>query len=97
MPAQLPMVPESKAFRHCVFGWAAGSLVIMTRRVLVAYTSRMSSTKEIIEAIGAELSASDLDVDVLTCSSDPQPDGYDAVIIGSASASDDGTSLQCRV
>jgi menaquinone-dependent protoporphyrinogen oxidase len=56
----------------------------MTRRVLVAYASRMGSTKEIAEAIGAELSTSDFDVDVLPCSSDPKPDGYDAVIIGSA-------------
>ena len=34
--------------------------------------------------IGAELSASDLEVDVLPCFADPKPDGYDAVIVGSA-------------
>jgi menaquinone-dependent protoporphyrinogen oxidase len=56
----------------------------MDKRVLVAYASRMGSTKEIAEAIGEELRARDLDVDVLPCSSDPKPDGYDAVIIGSA-------------
>jgi menaquinone-dependent protoporphyrinogen oxidase len=56
----------------------------MTRRVLVAYASRMGSTKEIAERVGAELMARGLDVDVLPCSSDPKPDSYDAVIIGSA-------------
>ena len=52
--------------------------------MLVAYASRMDSTKEIAEEVGAQLRAHGLYVDVLPCSSDPQPDGYDAVIIGSA-------------
>jgi menaquinone-dependent protoporphyrinogen oxidase len=56
----------------------------MQRRVLVAYASRMGSTKEIAEAIGAELVARDLEVDVLPCTSDPKPDDYDAVVLGSA-------------
>jgi menaquinone-dependent protoporphyrinogen oxidase len=56
----------------------------MQRRVLVAYASRMGSTKEIAEAIGAELLARDLEVDVLPCTSDPQPGDYDAVVLGSA-------------
>jgi menaquinone-dependent protoporphyrinogen oxidase len=56
----------------------------MEKRVLVAYASRMGSTKEIAEAIGEELRARHLAVDVLPCSSDPKPDGYDAVIIGAA-------------
>ena len=56
----------------------------MSSRVLVAYASRMGSTKEIAEKVGAELSARGLGVDVLPCSSDPKPDDYDAVIIGSA-------------
>jgi menaquinone-dependent protoporphyrinogen oxidase len=53
-------------------------------RVLVAYASRMGSTKEIAEEVGAELRSRGLDVDVLPCSSGPGPDSYDAVIIGSA-------------
>ena len=56
----------------------------MQRRVLVAYASRMGSTKEIAEAIGAELTARDLEVDVLPCTADPKPDDYDAVVLGSA-------------
>ena len=56
----------------------------MSKRVLVAHASRMGSTKEIAEAIGEELRARGLDVDVVPCVSDPKPDGYDAVIIGSA-------------
>ena len=56
----------------------------MEKRVLVTYASRMGSTKEIAEEIGAELRTRGLDVDVLSCSSDPKPDRYDAVIIGSA-------------
>ena len=56
----------------------------MEKRVLVAYASRMGSTKEIAEEIGAELRRRGLDADVLPCSSDPKPEGYDAIIIGSA-------------
>jgi menaquinone-dependent protoporphyrinogen oxidase len=44
----------------------------------------MGSTREIAEAIGTELRSRGLEVDVLPCTSDPNPDGYDAVIIGSA-------------
>ena len=56
----------------------------MERRVLVAYASRMGSTKEIADEIGAELVARGLEVDVVPCSSDPKPDDYGAVIVGSA-------------
>ena len=56
----------------------------MKRRVLVAYASRMGSTKEIADEIGAELVARGLEVDVVPCSSDPKPDDYGAVIVGSA-------------
>lgn len=44
----------------------------------------MGSTEEIAKEIGAELRRRGCDVEVLPCSSDPRPDSYDAVIIGSA-------------
>ena len=56
----------------------------MGKRVLVAYASRMGWTKEIAEEVGAELRSRGVEVDVLPCSADPKPDGYDAVVIGSA-------------
>ena len=57
---------------------------VVNDRVLVVYASRMGSTKEIAEEVGAELAARGLVVDVLPCSSDPDPAGYGAVVIGSA-------------
>ena len=47
--------------------------VAVEKRVLVAYASRMGSTKEIAEEVGAELRTRGLEVDVLPCSSDPKP------------------------
>jgi len=55
-----------------------------TRRVLVAYASRMGSTQEIATVIGEELGRAGLLVDVLPCADDPDPTAYDAVVIGSA-------------
>jgi menaquinone-dependent protoporphyrinogen oxidase len=53
-------------------------------RVLVAYASKMGSTKEIAEVIGQELEASGLQVVVATCADNPSPADFDGVIIGSA-------------
>lgn len=54
------------------------------QRVLVAHAGRMGSTREIAEAIGAELSAVGLDVTVSACSDATRADDYDAVVLGSA-------------
>ena len=59
-------------------------MAVVGKRVLVAYASRMGSTKEIAEEVGTELRTRGLEVDVLPCSTDPKPESYDAVIIGSA-------------
>jgi menaquinone-dependent protoporphyrinogen oxidase len=53
-------------------------------RVLVAYASKMGSTKEIAEVIGQELEAFGLHVVVATCADNPDPADFDGVIIGSA-------------
>ena len=53
-------------------------------RVLVAYASKMGSTKEIAEVIGQGLEAAGLQVTVATCAANPSPEGFDGVIIGSA-------------
>ena len=54
------------------------------RRVLVAYASRMGSTAEIAEAIADQLRTHGLDVVTAACSAAPDPDGFDAVLVGSA-------------
>ena len=53
-------------------------------RVLVAYASKMGSTKEIAEVIGEELEAAGLQATVVSCAEDPGVDDFDGVIIGSA-------------
>jgi menaquinone-dependent protoporphyrinogen oxidase len=53
-------------------------------RVLVAYASKMGSTKEIAEVIGQELEAAGLHATVVSCAEDPSPNDFDGVIIGSA-------------
>jgi menaquinone-dependent protoporphyrinogen oxidase len=53
-------------------------------RVLVAYATKMGSTKEIAEVIGQELEAAGLQATVVSCAEDPGLDDFDGVIIGSA-------------
>ena len=52
--------------------------------VLVAYASRMGSTAEIAEAVGATLREAGLTVTVCRCDEVGTLDGYDAVLLGSA-------------
>ena len=52
--------------------------------VLVVYGSKMGSTKEIAEVIGAELARAGLDVHVRDACDVTTVHGYDAVIVGSA-------------
>ena len=53
-------------------------------RVLVAYATKMNGTKGIAEAIGAELTARGLTVEVRNVREADSPDYYDAVVLGSA-------------
>jgi menaquinone-dependent protoporphyrinogen oxidase len=53
-------------------------------RVLVTYASRMGSTAEIGEAIAERLRAAGLDVTVVPVGQAPEPEGFDAVVCGSA-------------
>ena len=52
--------------------------------ILVVYASRMGATREIAEAIADELAQTDHAVTVRSCTDAPDPDGFDAVVIGSA-------------
>jgi menaquinone-dependent protoporphyrinogen oxidase len=52
--------------------------------VLVAYASKMGSTKEIAEVIGVELARVGLDVQVRDACDVTTVHGYDAVVVGSA-------------
>ena len=52
--------------------------------MLVAYASRMGSTREIAEAVADRLRSSGLSVDVRACVDDPDPTGYAGVVVGSA-------------
>lgn len=56
----------------------------MTCTTLVAYATRFGSTKGVAESIADSLRASGWDVDVEPVQTAPAPDGYDAVVIGSA-------------
>lgn len=56
----------------------------MSRKVLVAYASKMGATAEIAEAIGAELRAHGHQVDVSDVTSVGSIEPYDAVVLGSA-------------
>ena len=56
----------------------------MSRKVLVAYASKMGATASIAEAIGTELRAHGHEVDVLEVGKVPTLDAYDAVVLGSA-------------
>ena len=53
-------------------------------KVLVAYATRMGSTREIASAIGEVLTDAGCDVDVQPCERARHAGAYDAVIIGSA-------------
>lgn len=53
-------------------------------RILVAYATKLGSTGEIGEFIGAELRAAGHDVDVMSVNDVESVEGYDAVVLGSA-------------
>lgn len=53
-------------------------------RVLVAFASKMGSTKEIAEAIGARLTERGCQTEVRSAETVDSVDGYDAVVLGSA-------------
>jgi len=53
-------------------------------RVLVTYASALGSTAQVAAAIGETLAAGGLCADVRPILENPQPDGYRAVLIGSA-------------
>ena len=57
----------------------------MDTKVLVAYASKYSATKEIAEKISQALSDEGFDVDVLNAGNVPDPAAYGAFIVGSAS------------
>jgi menaquinone-dependent protoporphyrinogen oxidase len=54
------------------------------QRMLVTYGSVMGSTAEIAEWIGDELRRTQLDVTVADVATDPSPEGYRGVVVGSA-------------
>lgn len=56
----------------------------MSRKILVAYASKMGATAEIAEAIGNDLRAYGHDVDVLDVAHVHTVEPYDAVVLGSA-------------
>jgi len=53
-------------------------------RVLVAYASKMDSTREIADKIGSRLDEAGFDVLVRSCADAPPARGFSAVVIGSA-------------
>lgn len=53
-------------------------------RVLVAYATKMESTRDIAEAIGDELRDRGLHVEVRNVCEAASPDFYDAIVLGSA-------------
>jgi menaquinone-dependent protoporphyrinogen oxidase len=53
-------------------------------KVLVAYASKHGATAEIAEAIAEVLRSSGHDTDVAAAEIAPAPDGYEAVVLGSA-------------
>ncbi len=58
------------------------TLPIIMTRILVAYATKHGSTTGIAEAIGRELTAAGLSVEVKELKNVQSPAGYDAVIIG---------------
>jgi menaquinone-dependent protoporphyrinogen oxidase len=53
-------------------------------RILVTYASKMGSTQEIAERIGADLSEAGFDVLVRSCADAPAVGEFSAVVVGSA-------------
>jgi menaquinone-dependent protoporphyrinogen oxidase len=56
----------------------------MSERILVAYATNKGSTAEVAVAIGGTLRERGYEVDVVPVTRDPSPNGYAAVLIGSA-------------
>ena len=56
----------------------------MSKRILVTYATRAGSTVEVAAAIGEVIAARGFDVDVKPIKEKPSPDGYQAVLVGSA-------------
>lgn len=56
----------------------------MNTRFLIVYATYAGSTMEIAEAIGETLGSMNCQADVLPAVDAPSPDGYDAVLLGSA-------------
>lgn len=56
----------------------------MNQKVLVTYASKAGSTMEIAQAVAKELAARGFSVDVRPIKQAASPDGYSAVVIGSA-------------
>jgi menaquinone-dependent protoporphyrinogen oxidase len=56
----------------------------MLRRVLVAFASKHGSTREVAQAVAADLRAAGLDVDLLEAKAVRSLDDYDAVVLGGA-------------
>ena len=56
----------------------------MPTRVLVAYATKLGSTREIAEAIGETLRSAGIDADILPAGSVPDIAPYEAVVLGSA-------------
>ena len=57
---------------------------MIVNRILVAYASKMGSTREIAERIGGDLSEAGFDVLVRSCADSPPVGEFSAVVIGSA-------------
>lgn len=53
-------------------------------RVLIVHASRLGSTREIAERLGAALRTEDRHVAVAGVQDDPDPSSYDTVVVGSA-------------
>ena len=77
---QSSMVNEFEVLR---IGAGPGRDMIMNR-ILVAYASKMGSTREIAERIGSDLSEAGFDVLVSSCADAPPVGEFSAVVIGSA-------------
>jgi menaquinone-dependent protoporphyrinogen oxidase len=56
----------------------------MNQRILIAYATRTGSTVDVAAAIGEKLSERGFTVDVKPIKDKPTPEGYQAVVIGSA-------------
>ncbi len=56
----------------------------MSERILVAYATRTGSTAEVAAAIAETLRTRGFGVDVVPVTEDPRPEGYAAVVLGSA-------------